>query len=67
VIRYDAICQAIAAVVEVDEVKPIRDQILVLQLYAEQARIIPSRAGRQLGKCCSGWRRRRGTKMTWLY
>ncbi|MFL5283635.1 MAG: hypothetical protein ACJ8AW_22260 [Rhodopila sp.] len=39
-IRYDAICQAIAAVVEVDEVKPIRDQILVLQLYAEQARII---------------------------
>jgi transcriptional regulator with XRE-family HTH domain len=35
--RYDAMCLAIEAAYEVDEVKEIRDQAIVLEIYARQA------------------------------
>jgi hypothetical protein len=34
VVRYDAMCQAIAAAYEVDEVKEIRDQARAIEIYA---------------------------------
>jgi hypothetical protein len=39
-IRYDAMCQAIAAAYEVDEVKDIRDKARAIEVYARQARNI---------------------------
>jgi hypothetical protein len=36
-VRYDAMCQAIAAAYEIDEVKDIRDKALALERYAAQA------------------------------
>jgi hypothetical protein len=39
-IRYNAMCQAIAAACKVDEVKVIRDKALALQTYARQGRNI---------------------------
>jgi hypothetical protein len=37
-IRYDAMCRAIAVAYAVDEVKDIRDKALALERYAAQAR-----------------------------
>jgi hypothetical protein len=37
-IRYDAMCSAIAAAYQVDEVKDIRDKALAIEIYARQAR-----------------------------
>jgi hypothetical protein len=36
-VRYDAMCQAIAAAYEVDEVKEIRDRAAALEYYARQS------------------------------
>jgi hypothetical protein len=46
-IRYDSMCQSIAAAYEVDEVKDIRDRAAALEHYARQAHNIE--AERQ---CC---------------
>jgi len=37
-IRYDAMCRAIAEAYEVDEVKDLRDKALAIETYARQAR-----------------------------
>lgn len=37
-VRYDAMCLAIAEAYAVDEVKEIRDRALAMQMYAQQAR-----------------------------
>lgn len=37
-VRYDAMCRAIDAAYEVDEVKEIRDQAIAFEVYARQAR-----------------------------
>ena len=37
-IRYDAMCRAIADAYEVDEVKDLRDKALAIEIYARQAR-----------------------------
>lgn len=37
-VRYDAMCHAIAAAYEVDEVKDIRDKAIALEKYCQQAR-----------------------------
>ena len=37
-IRYDAMCRAIADAYEVDEVKDLRDKALAIEVYARQAR-----------------------------
>lgn len=37
-VRYDAMCTAIAAAYEVDEVKHIHDKALALEIYARQSR-----------------------------
>ena len=39
-VRYDAMCRAIDAAFEVDEVKEIRDQALAFEVYSRQARNI---------------------------
>jgi hypothetical protein len=39
-VRYDAMCTAIAAAYAVDEVKDIRDKALALEVYAKQAQNI---------------------------
>jgi hypothetical protein len=36
-LRYDAMCQAIAAAYEIDEVKDIRDRAAALEYYARQS------------------------------
>jgi hypothetical protein len=57
--RYDAMCRAIEAAYEVDEVKEIRDQAIALETYARQARNVEAerraceirlRAERKAGK-----------------
>jgi hypothetical protein len=37
-VRYDAMCRAIAAAYDIDEVKDIRDKAMALERYAAQAR-----------------------------
>jgi hypothetical protein len=37
-VRYDAMCRAIDAAYEVDEVKEIRDKALAIEVYAKQAK-----------------------------
>jgi hypothetical protein len=43
-IRYDAMCNAIAAAYEVDEVKNIRDKALALEIYGAQPRRCATRS-----------------------
>jgi hypothetical protein len=80
-IRYDAMCSAIAAAYQVDEVKDIRDKALAIEIYARQARnteaetragsVRPGRgdpgwqAGRQ--KCAADCRRNRGASFDRTY
>lgn len=40
IVKYDAMCRAIDAAYQVDEVKHIRDQAIALEIYARQARNI---------------------------
>lgn len=37
-VRYDAMCSAIAAAYDVDEVKQIRDQAIAIEIYCRQAK-----------------------------
>lgn len=62
-VRYDAMCRAIAEAEAVDEVKDIRDKALALEAYArqamnteaeEQARRIRIRAERRVGELLRG-------------
>ena len=49
-VRYDAMCRAIDAAFEVDEVKDIRDKAIALETYARQAKNVE--AERQ---ACEDW------------
>ena len=37
-VRYDAMCRAIAEALEIDEVKNIRDKALAWEVYSQQAK-----------------------------
>jgi hypothetical protein len=70
-IRYDAMCQAIAAAYEVDEVKDIRDKARAIEVYARQARNIEAerraceirlRAERRCGQLLQQVEKAKGTR-----
>jgi hypothetical protein len=70
-IRYDAMCQTIAAAYEVDEVKDIRDKARAIEVYARQARNIEAerraceirlRAERKCGQLLQQMEKAKGTR-----
>src|ERR1041385_1275040 len=69
-VRYDAMCRAIAAAYEVDEVKDVRDQTLAVEGYSRQAKNIEAerracevrlRAERKVGALLSEMEKAKGT------
>jgi hypothetical protein len=67
--RYDAMCRAIDAAYEVDEVKDIRDKAIALEVYSKQARNkeaerrareIRLRAERKVGKLLRAMKKAKG-------
>ena len=80
-VRYDAMCAAIDAAYEVDEVKDIRDKALAIEVYTRQAQNIEAerkavqirlRAERKAcgpsarpASCCATGRNRKAVAQTW--
>lgn len=70
-IKYDAMCRAIEAAYDIDEVKDIRDKALAIEVYSRQAKNVDAeqhaceirlRAERKVGKLLSEMEKAKGGK-----